>query len=494
MVDLHVALCYPNTYRIGMTGLTIQLLYAMFNARGDVLCERVFMGRRGIPPISLESMQPLSKFDVLAFSFQYELDYVNALMMLRDAGIPVRRDNRDAEKPILMAGGPAVTANPTVLSDFFDLFIIGDWEPISDRVIRCLIELGVNRKNLESLEEIVGVYLPTLNQSGVKRSWIRSLDDCPHPTAQLLPKVGRWDPMSPIFGSCFSMEAVRSCDRGCCYCLACWIGRPKRERSLKKLDAILEDAKKYTPVPKISLIGAGVSDHSQLKEIPSLVSSKGFQLSVPSLRVESISQEIAHAIVKGGQRTVSLAPESASLALRRSIGKDMDEDSLLEASKILYESGVKKLKLYFLIGLPGEEERDVMLIPGLARRILKTGFSEVVLSVNPFVPKPHTPFQREHFADIDYLRKCHRLISSSTRTRLIRVEGTDPKYAQIQAVLSVGGPEVGKVVESVSLHGPSLGIWRRAFKEFGLPPQGLLDSRLHKTDPLPWDFINMKVT
>jgi len=476
-----------------MTGLTIQLLYAMFNARGDALCERVFMERRGNPPTSLESRQPLSRFDVLAFSFQYELDYVNALTMLRDAGIPMRRDDRDAEAPILMAGGPAVTANPTVLSDFFDLFIIGDWEPISDRVVRYLIELGVNRENLESLEEVPGVYLPALDQSGVKRSWIRSLDDCPHPTAQLVPKVEEGDPMSPIFGLCFSLEAVRSCNRGCCYCLACWIGRPKRERSLRKLDAILEDAQRYTPVPKISLIGAGISDHSQLKEIPTLVSSKGFQLSVPSLRIESIDQEMAHAIAQGGQRTVSLAPEAASFELRRSIGKAMDEDRLLAASKILHESGVKRLKLYFLIGLPGEEERDVISIPSLARRILKTGFSEVALSVNPFVPKPHTPFQREPFADIDYLRKCRRLISSSTRTKRIRVEGTDPRHARIQAVLSVGGPEIGRVVESVSLRGSSLGAWRKAFKEFGLSPRGVLDSRLMNTDPLPWGFIDMKV-
>jgi len=159
----------------------------------------------------------------------------------------------------------------------------------------------------------------------------------------------------------------------------------------------------------------------------------------------------------------------------------------------LHESGVKRLKLYFLIGLPGEEERDVISIPSLARRILKTGFSEVALSVNPFVPKPHTPFQREPFADIDYLRKCRRLISSSTRTKRIRVEGTDPRHARIQAVLSVGGPEIGRVVESVSLRGSSLGAWRKAFKEFGLSPRGVLDSRLMNTDPLPWGFIDMKV-
>jgi len=477
-----------------MTGLTIQLLYAMLNARRDTLCERVFMERRGIPPLSLESMQPLTRFDVLAFSLQYETDYVNALIMLRDAGIPLRRSRRGGRTPILMAGGPAVTANPSVLSDFFDLFIIGDWEPISARVIGSIKEIVRGREDLESLGDVRGVYVPSLDQSVVQRSWAKNLDDCPHPTAQVLPRVKDRDPLSPIFGLCFSLEAVRSCDRGCGFCLACWIGRPKRERSLRKLDEILEDAQRNTPFSRVSLIGAGLSDHSQLREIPQLVSSRGFGLSVPSLRVESIDEELAGAIAKGGQRTVSLAPEAATPELRRSIGKELTEERLLSASKILRDSGITRLKLYFMVGLPGEEEGDVSPIPILARRILKIGFSEVVLSINPFVPKPHTPFQRERFADLEYLRRCLRRISSMVGTRRIRVVGTNPRYAQIQAVLSLGGSEIGRAVELASLYGSNLGAWRRAFKEFGRSPGELLNSWSLRGGPLPWDFISMQGT
>ena len=489
-MDLRVALCYPSHYRVGMTGLTVQLLYAMLNAREDTVCERVFMEGRGYP-FSLESRQPLSRFDVLAFSLQYELDYLNALIMLRDAGIPLRRGSRNAETPVLMAGGPAVTANPTVLSQFFDLFIIGEWEPISARVVDYLKEAASCRERLTSLRDVQGVYLPALNQSVIQRSWVKDLDSCPHPTAQVIPKLEEGDAMSPIFGICFSMEVLRSCDRGCRFCLASWIGRPKRERSLRKLDEILEDARRHTPVSKVSLIGAGISDHSRLKEIPSLVHSKGFQMSIPSLRIESIDEDMARAIVEGGQRTVSLAPEAGAPELRATIGKELDDDRLLSVFQILHDSGVTRLKLYFMIGLPGEEERDITSIPILAERVLKIGFSEVALSINPFIPKPHTPFQREPFADLDYLKRVLRMISSSKKTGRIRVEGTDPRYAQIQAVLSLGDSEVGNVVELASLHGSGLGAWRRAFRDFGRSPREILDSQASKADILPWDFIDV---
>lgn len=490
-VDLHVALCCPNNYRTGMTGLTLQVLYAMLNARDDTLCERVFMEGSGSPPLSLESHQPLTRFDVLAFSLQYEFDYANALTMLRDAGIPLRRDSRNDKTPILMAGGSAVTANPTILSDFFDLIIIGEWEPVSRKVVDCLKEAATSRDSLDSLRESVGVYLPDLDQSKVQRSWAKDLDLSPHPTAQVVPQLKDRDPMSPIFGICFSLEVTRSCDRGCRFCMACWIGRPKRERSLQKLEKILEDARRQTPVSKVSLIGAGISDHSRLKEIPTLVSSWGFRLSVPSLRVESIDKEIATAIAEGGQRTVSLAPEAASPRLRHLIGKDLTEDRLFSASQLLLDSGVTRLKLYFLIGLPGEEQSDINLIPVLARRILKMGFSEIVLSINPFVPKPHTPFQRKPFADLKYLRNSIRAISSSIKTGRIRVQGTDPRDAQIQAILSMGNSETGKVVELASLYGSNLGAWRRAFKESSCSPKELLDPHTTKEGPLPWDFVKM---
>jgi len=492
-VDLHIALCYPQRYRVGMTGLTVQLLYAMFNAREDTLCERVFMKTGGSPALSVESHQPLSRFDVVAFSLQYEIDYVNVLTMLREADISLRRDRHGSTRPILLAGGPAATANPTVLSEFFDIFIIGDWEPISSRVVGCLKEAVMGRGGFDSLDRLDGVYLPSLDQSIVHRSWAEDLDSCPHPTAQIVPEAGVEDPRSPIFGRCFSLEAVRSCDRGCFFCLACWIGRPKRERSLQKIEEILSDARRYTPVKKVSLIGAGFSDHTELEEVLSLVSSGGFSLSVPSLRPESIDREIASAIALGGQRSVSMAPEAGTPELRSRIGKNLTNELLLDASQTLYDAGIKRLKLYFMVGLPGEGEEDVDAIPDLAERILNIGFSRLVLSVNPFVPKPHTPFQREQFADLGYLRKSIRQIYSSTRSSRIRVEGSNPRNAQIQAVLSLGGPETGRIVELASLYGSTLGAWRRAFGEVEVSPREVLDSQRHQASP-PWDFIDIQHT
>jgi radical SAM superfamily enzyme YgiQ (UPF0313 family) len=491
-VDLRIALCYPNIYRVGMTGLSVQLLYALFNAREDVVCERFFLPSGGEPIVSLESGQPLKKFDVVAFTLQYEEDYVNVIRMLLESGIEPRAEQRKPEDPLVIGGGPCASENPLPLSDFFDLFFIGEIEPVVGRLIDSLKE--ASRKQIADFVDLPGVYVPSLPMRRVKRVWVEYLDRAPHPIAQIIPLVDEKSFYMPIFGKSFALEAVRGCGRHCRFCLTGFTGQPKRERSLKKLHEIIEDGMKWTPVRKVALIGAGLSDYSRLEELCEMIVSRGFEISISSLRVESITESLAKLLVKGGQRTITFAPEAGTFRLRAAIDKRISDEAIIDAAKIALQTGFKNIKLYFIVGLPGETREDIEAIADLTRRIADQGFGlkSVRISVNPFVPKPHTPFQWEPYARIEYLRECMKLIRSRlVSDRRIEIEGTDPRNAQIQALLSLGDREVGRAIEIVARSGNGLGAWRRALAATKLNLESYVYQRKLLDGHLPWDVIDI---
>jgi len=491
-VDLRIALCYPNIYRVGMTGLAVQLLYALFNAREDVACERFFFPTNSEQILSLESGQPLKKFDVVAFTLQYEEDYVNVVRMLLNSGIEPRAEQRKLEDPLVIAGGPCASENPLPLSDFFDFFFIGEIEPVLGRLIDCL--KGVSRERIADFVDLPGVYVPSLSVRRVKRVWVEDLDRAPHPVAQIIPMVDEKSLYMPIFGKSFALEAVRGCGRRCRFCLIGFTGRPKRERSLKKLHEIIEEGIKYTPVRKVALIGAGLSDYSKLEEVCEMIISHNLEVSISSLRVESITESLANLLVKGGQRTITIAPEAGTFCLRESVNKRVSDEAIINAARTAFQAGFRNIKLYFIIGLPRESHEDIEAIADLTKKIADQGFGlkSVRLAVNPFVPKPHTPFQWEPYAAIEYLRRCMKLI----RRRLamdyrIEIEGTDPRNSQIQALLSLGNKEVGRAVEIVARLGNGLGAWRRALNTTKLNLKSYIYQRRSLDARLPWDIIDV---
>ena len=491
-VDVTVALCYPNVYRTGMTGMTVRLLYALLNAREDVACERLFIPTRREPFRSLESNRPLKDFDVVAFTLQYEQDYVNVIRMLLESDVPPRRDDRTPKDPLIIAGGPCATENPEPLAEYVDLFAIGEAEAILDPLIDRIKEFEKPAKRIEEFADVKGVYASAVSNL-VDRVWIKDLNKAPCPVAQQVPLVDHRSPYMPVFGTTFAIEAVRGCSRCCRFCLIGHIGHPKRERSLAKIEEILDEGIRYTPVKKVSLIGSGLSDHSRLEDICETIVSRGLELSIPSIRAVAVTERLAKSLAKGRQRRISLAPDGSTPRMRTIINKTMDDEQIIDAARTLLQHGVRRLKLYFVIGLPGETPEEIEAIARLSKRIADLGYGpqSVHLSINPLIPKPHTPFQWEGFAPISYIRRCLRLLRERLRgDRRFRMSRLDPRRAKIQAFLSLGDREVGTVVELAARYGGGLGAWRRALKESEVS----LDKytrRKEVDEPLPWDHIHI---
>ena len=491
-VDLRIALCYPNVYRAGMSGLTVRLLYALLNSRQDVLCERFFIPTMREPWKSLESNQPLNKFDVVAFTLQYEEDYPNAVRMLLESNIPPRRESRKTGDPLVIAGGPCATSNPEPLADYVDLFVVGEAEPVLDQLTDQMKALEDPLRRLDGFADLKGVYVPRLSNP-TERVWVRDLDEALHPLAQQIPLVDEQSPYMTVFGKAFAVEPVRGCSRGCRFCLVGRISCPRRERGLEKAEEIIDEGIYHTPVGKVSLIGASIFDYSHLEEICEFVVSHGLELSIPSIRPEGVTETLAHLLKKGNQRRVTMAPDAASPRMREIINKKMDDAVIIDAAKTLLSCGVDRLKLYFLIGLPGETPSDVEAIVGLSKRIADVGFGPkaIHLSVNPLIPKPHTPFQWERTPSVLYVRESLNLLKKGFKgDKRFVVDSLDPRHAQIQAFLSLGDRRIGKVVELVARYHGGLGAWRRAMKECRVSIDSYTRERSLE-EPLPWDMIDV---
>jgi len=491
-VDLTVALCYPNVYRTGMTGMTIRLLYALLNAREDVACERLFIPTREEPLRSLESNRTLKDFDVVAFTLQYEEDYVNVIRMLLESNVPPRRDDRTQKDPLVIAGGPCATENPEPLAEYVDLFVIGEAETVLNPLIDRIKEFEKPAKRIEEFTDLKGVYVPAVSNP-VDCVLVKDLNEAPCPVAQQVPLVDQRSPYMPIFGKTFAVEVVRGCSRCCRFCLIRHIGHPKRERSLAKIEEILDEGLRYTPVKKVSLIGPSLSDHSRLEDICESIVSRGLELSIPSILAAAVTERLAKSLAKGRQRRISLAPDGSTPRMRAIINKVMDDEQIVDAARTLLQHGVRRLKLYFVIGLPGETPEDIEAIARLSKRIADLGYGRrsVHLSINPLIPKPHTPFQWETFAPIPYIRNCLHLLRKRLKgDERFMMSRLDPRRAQIQAFLSLGDRKVGKVVEFAARYGGGLGAWRRALRECKVS----LDKytrRKELDEPLPWDHVHV---
>ncbi|MEM4587594.1 MAG: radical SAM protein [Candidatus Jordarchaeales archaeon] len=488
-VDLKFALCYPSTYAVGMSSLGFRLIYALLNSRDDVACERFFYTFEG-EPRSVESGLRLSEFDVIGFSLQYEEDYVNMVRMLIDSKIPVRRSERSEDDPLIVAGGVCATENPMPLSDFVDVFVVGDGEILADKLADICIEERDREACIEALSNMEGIYTPAFNDGEkVRRVWCKSIENVFYPIRQVVPAGG--ERLAPVFGRTFLLEVARGCERGCRFCLIGFIGRPRRTRSKEVLRKLMDEGVKQSGVQKITFIASSMAGLDIVDLCWEAVNA-GFEISLPSLSIDTITDELLEALMKGGQRTITIAPEAGTESMRRRINKPFSDDEVISTAERILERGFN-LKAYFMIGLPYESDEDVEAIAKITGKMVRKGMrGKLKIDLNPFVPKPHTPFSWAPMNTLPTLRNKKEKVRKQAKIGGVVIEGEDPRRALIEAILSLGGKEVGQVIELAAIYGGGLGAWRRALKESRVR----IDYVHELKDPdkeYPWEIIDVGV-
>lgn len=468
-IDIRMGLAYPNIYKTAMSSLGYNILYNQINEREDCWCERIIFPN----PKSIESNTPSKYFDIISFTIQFEEDYFNVLNMLKNAEIPLKREDRNESDPLIIAGGPCATANPMPISDYIDLFVIGEGETVIDNILDTYQNHG---KNLEKYLEIESIYIPKYNNN-TKINIIQNMDDAYHITEPIVSKSDD-ENYQTIFNNSIILNVSRGCTRGCRFCMSGYLYRPMRETEYKKLIDIAIKNRENTDINKITLIGAAVSDYHNLENLISGLEKEGFQISTPSLRIESITKETLASLKKSGLKTITLAPESTE-ELRKVINKEILEEKIFTVIKNAVELDFK-IKLYFLIGIPGETMDDIKELCQYMKNIaeMHNSIKNVKFSVNPLIPKPHTPLQWEPY-DFKDIKKKTRYINKEMRKYNIKCES--PKKGLIQYILSCGNRGIGAIIEKSLTKQPTLKEWRELLPEYDID------------DSLPWDNIDVGV-
>jgi radical SAM superfamily enzyme YgiQ (UPF0313 family) len=494
-----VCLLYPNTYHVGMSNLGVQGVYGFLNERDDVVCERAFLPgpedveehvRTGEPLRSMESGTPVARFDIVAFSVSFENDYPGVLRMLELAGIPFGYAERGKRDPLVVFGGMPAMSNPEPLAPFFDVVFVGEAEELLPAFLEAYGS-GLPRDDfLRRAARIPGIYVPRLYEElygpdGTIRSRVANegAPDCiQRRTVQDAAGLRMHHTVTTPeteFADMVLVEVQRGCPRRCRFCL---VGHtiPYRAKGLDALMAEVESARARTG--RVGLIGPSLSDYPHALEV---LSVSGVDFSISSLRASPRSAALVDLMT--GARSISIAPEVGTQRLRDAIGKRLGEEDILETSALILDSGVRRLRLYFMVGLPGETEDDALGIVELVGRIrARAPRGEITLTVSTFVPKPFTPFEREPMAPLKTVKaRLQHLKKGLDAVRGVRVFHDVPKYAYLQGMLSLGDRRVARVLRAM-LREPD---WRRAAREAGVDPDFYTLRRKAADERLPWDFI-----
>jgi len=517
---ISVALAYPNTYAVGMSNLGFQTIYRHLNAMPDVVCERVFMPepadldemrRAQLPPFSLESLRPLTDFHLVGFSVTYEGDYVNVLRLLSMAGIPLRAAERRPHDPLVLMGGVCAFSNPEPIAPFMDFVVVGEGEELVVELIAAYRAGYRDRAELlASLAKLDGVYVPDryhveYAQDGAIAD-VSAHEGAPTVVAKRrLRNVNAFETVAAVktaqaeYGHMALLEVGKGCGRGCRFCLEGQVYRPVRHRSV---DALRETVERMAAAGerRIGLVGACVSDYPWLGDLLKVVEDNGMELSISSLRADSLSEGLVAALARGGHRTLTMAPEAGTERLRRVIRKSISDEQLMTACGLIRAHGIPNLKTYFMIGQPTETLQDVEAIPELAGRMLERlrvldasgrPFGRLTLSVSSFVPKPWTPFQWTAFDGADSLQAKLEIIKRGVRRfSNVRVLHENPREAALQALLARGDRRVGDFLELAATYE---GDWRRALREWDGDAAFYTTRRRAVDERLPWDHFDVGV-